>query len=260
MSIAIFSQKHNGRWSLETTSAACCTCRSCKPTAALGDSWPCQWLQLHHKHTHFFLNECETNFSLLETWNAPERKEARSYFTLHLSVFIKESYVGLSRCEEVERPASAQPNTSAHRNVGLKISTKTAKQTVITFMYRCFVIIWWSFNAIGISQDLERNVSCVICITALTCKKESAVCSTLPFLFPLLLYCFLSMLSVFVCGDGGGGSCFQGDENTRIQAAATVLCNRAVTSMMYKRLVERRRGERRLTETKNEHPYKRCST
>lgn len=60
-------------------------------------------------------------------------------------------------------------------------------------------------------------------------------------ILPLLLYCFLSMPSecvcVCVCKKGGGrGLCFQGDENTRIQAAATVLCNRAVTSMMYKRL------------------------
>lgn len=44
----------------------------------------------------------------------------------------------------------------------------------------------------------------------------------------------------WVCVWGWGwGSRFQGDENTRIQAAAAVLCNRAVTSMMYKRLVER---------------------
>lgn len=56
-----------------------------------------------------------------------ERKEATSYFTLHFSVFIKESCVGLSRCEQVQRAASVQPNTSTYRNMGLKISPKTAK-------------------------------------------------------------------------------------------------------------------------------------
>lgn len=54
----------------------------------------------------------------------------------------------------------------------------------------------------------------------------------MPFLFPLLLYCFVSMLSAQEEAQREGGFSFQGDGNTRLYTAADVLCNRAVTMTM----------------------------
>lgn len=64
------------------------------------------------------------------------------------------------------------------------------------------------------------------------------ICSE-PFLFPLLLYGSLSMLSAQEGAERGeGGLCFQGDENTRLYTAAAVLCNWAVTMTTFKGLKE----------------------
>lgn len=99
------------------------------------------------------------------------------------------------------------------------------------------------------------------------------ICSELPFLFPLLLHCFLSMPSTLEGAHRGGreglkewrgGFCFQGDGNTRLYTAAAALCNRAVTMTVLKGLGWRKKGRSslclRATHTKRVQIWKSVQT
>lgn len=75
-------------------------------------------------------------------------------------------------------------------------------------------------------QILIKEV--VVTMRAADSRMQQRICSELPFLFPLLLYGFLSMLSVQERAQRGGvcvwwgGLCFQGDGNTRLYTAAVM--------------------------------------
>lgn len=84
----VYREEKRGRFWNKTTSVACCGFRPCKQTMAVavtafGCSWPRQWLKLHYKHTHFFQNECETNFYLLETKTKTPQKGKKQRLTSH---------------------------------------------------------------------------------------------------------------------------------------------------------------------------------
>lgn len=125
--------------------------------------------------------------------NTTERKEG-NFTSNDMSVFIKASCVGLPRCEEVQRAASvllsSSPTLAHSRTPDLKLAPNSSKQTCNNLHVQRLVMIWRTFNTVSLNTFYKCFMYDFINLHFRHSRHERirTICSTLPFLFPVLFF------------------------------------------------------------------------